>query len=111
MLAKLPPGRELGLVGYKEQFLLYLDREVTNFGHARWREGNAEAEDAARWLADDPKGRILLVPEHLLAPCFAGTTRTLAGESSDDLWWFVEGLPQRECIARGNPSKAIRYRP
>ena len=111
MLAKLPPGRELGLVGYKEQFLLYLDREVTNFGHARWREGNAEAEDAAKWLAVDPKGRILLVPEHLLAPCFEENARTLAGESSDDLWWLVEGLPQRECIARGNPSKAIRYRP
>lgn len=111
MLEKVPPGRELGLVGYKEQFLLYLDREVTNFGHARWREGNAEADDAARWLADDPKGRILLVPAHLLAPCFVGNTRVLAGESSDDLWWFVEGLPQRECIARGNPSKAIRYQP
>lgn len=111
MLAQVPAGRELGLVGYKEQFLLYLDREVTNFGHARWREGNAEAEDAARWLADDPTGRMLLVPEHLLAPCFEGNTRKLAGESSDDLWWFVEGLPQRECIARGNPSKAIRYRP
>lgn len=111
MLAQVPPGRELGLVGYKEQFLLYLDREIINFGHARWREGNAEAEDAARWLADDPLNRILLVPEHLLEPCFEGNARKLAGESSDDLWWLVEGLPQRECIARGNPSKVIRYRP
>ncbi|MGA0799038.1 MAG: ArnT family glycosyltransferase [Steroidobacteraceae bacterium] len=111
MLAQVPAGRELGLVGYKEQFLLYLDREITNFGHARWREGNAEAEDAARWLAGDPQNRILLVPEHLLAPCFEGNARKVAGESSDDLWWLVVGLPQRECIARGNPSKVIRYRP
>ena len=84
---------------------------MTNVGHARWREGTAEVEDAARWLADDTRGRILLVPEYLLAPCFEANTRRLAGESSDDLWWFVEGLPQRECIARGDPSKAIRYQP
>ena len=111
MLEQAPRGKELGLVGYKEQFLLYLDREIINFGHARWREGNAEAEDASRWLAADPANRVLLVPEHLLAPCFKENTRRLAGESSDDLWWFVEGVPQRECIARGNPSKVIRYQP
>lgn len=111
MLEQAPRGKELGLVGYKEQFLLYLDREIINFGHARWREGNAEAEDASRWLAADRVNRVLLVPEHLLAPCFKENTRRLAGESSDDLWWFVEGLPQRECIARGNPSKVIRYQP
>ena len=43
---------ELGLVGAKEQYLLELRRPSVNFGHARWREREAEAaDDAAAWLA------------------------------------------------------------
>ncbi|NDF86128.1 MAG: hypothetical protein EB102_06390, partial [Gammaproteobacteria bacterium] len=60
MLAQVPRDAELGLLAYREQYLLYLDREVVNFGHARWREGDAEAFDAARWLAGGDK-RVLLV--------------------------------------------------
>ena len=109
MLDRAPRDRELGMLGYKEQFLLYLYREVVNFGHARWREGQAESNDAARWLADDPR-RVLLVPEHLLAPCFEANRRRLAGRSSDDDWYLVEGAPQAACAALGDPQRAIRYR-
>ena len=109
MLDRAPRDRELGMLSYKEQFLLYLDREVVNFGHARWREGQAESNDAARWLADDPR-RVLLVPESLLAPCFEANRRRLAGRSSDDAWYLVEGAPQAACVARGDPQRAIRYR-
>ena len=108
MLAKVPPERELGLLAYKEQFLLHLDRDTVNFGHARWREGDAEAFDAARWLAGDAR-RVLLVPEHFIATCFADSPRILAGESSGDEWWLVSGQPNEACVARGNPSKIFRY--
>jgi 4-amino-4-deoxy-L-arabinose transferase-like glycosyltransferase len=108
MSAKVPPERELGLLAYKEQFLLYLDRDTVNFGHARWREGDAEAFDAARWLAGDAR-RLLLVPEHFIATCFAENPRVLAGESSDDEWWLVSGQPDPDCVARGDPSKIFRY--
>ena len=37
-LAQVPASRELALAGSKEQFFLYLDRPVVNFGHARWME-------------------------------------------------------------------------
>ena len=109
MLERAPRDRELGMLGYKEQFLLYLDREVVNFGHARWREGQAESNDAARWLADDPR-RVLLVPEPLLAPCFEANRRTLAGRSSDDDWFLVEGAPLAACTTLGDPQRAIPYR-
>ena len=110
MLAKVPREAELGLLAYREQFLLYLDREVVNFGHARWREGDAEAFDAARWLAGDRK-RLLLVSEQYLDRCFASNPRQLAGESSDEQWFLVTGMPASDCIAQGNPAKVIRYQP
>lgn len=108
MLERVRSDRELGLLAYKEQFLLYLDRDIVNFGHARWREGMAEAHDAAAWLAQDER-RVLLVPEPLLKPCFAGNSRRLAGRSSGDDWWLVEGRPEADCVRQGDPGRAIRY--
>lgn len=108
LLERAPRDRELGLLAYKEQFLLYLDREVVNFGHARWREGPAEAHDASAWIAQDPR-RVLLVPGSRLAPCFEAMDRRPAGESSREVWWLVEGVPDAACIRQGNPGRAIRY--
>ena len=96
------------MLAYKEQFLLYLDRDTVNFGHARWREGDAEAFDAARWLSGSEQ-RVLLVPEHFIERCFSQSPRRFAGESSDDRWYLVSGQPSRECVERGNPKKVIRY--
>lgn len=110
MSSKVDRSRDLGLLAYKEQFLLYLDRPVTNFGHARWREGMAETYDAARWLAGDAN-RVLLVPGTLLEPCFKEARRIEAGDSSDETWWLVSGVPADDCVARGNPAKVIRYSP
>ena len=101
---------DLGLVAYKEQFLLYLNRPIVNFGHARWREGEQEAYDASAWLNDAP-GRALLVPESLLTPCFVGTSKQPAGESSGDRWVLVRGEAERGCVEKGNRLRAIRYRP
>lgn len=110
MLAQVPREAELGLLAYREQYLLYLDRDVVNFGHARWREGDAEAFDAARWLAGDSK-RILLVAERHLDRCFAVNPRQRVGESSDEQWFLVTGIPASDCIARGNANTVIRYQP
>jgi 4-amino-4-deoxy-L-arabinose transferase-like glycosyltransferase len=109
VLRQVPPGRELGLVAYKEQFLLGLDRATVNFGHGRWREGPAEAYDAAAWLAQAPRSRILLVPEALLAPCFEASARTEAGRTSREAWWLVSDSPAPQCAARGDAGRAIRY--
>lgn len=110
--AAVPGDIELGLVDYKEQFLLYLDRPVVTFGHRRWREGPAESYDAAIWLAQDPKRRALLVSDERLAPCFASaSSRTLAGITSGERWWLVQGEPQAKCVRRGNLARAIAYMP
>jgi hypothetical protein len=111
--AGVKPGEELGLVAYKEQFLLYLDRPAVNFGHRRWQEGPQEAFDAAAWLNGAPN-RVLLLPEdHLKAPhtdmvCFP-ENRSAMGRSSSDHWFLVRAPATKECAALGNPAKAIRY--
>jgi len=109
-LAQVPPDRELAFAGAKEQFFLYLNRPVVNFGHARWREQQREADDAARWLNAAP-GRVLLAPESMLKPCFERALSRMVGKSSRDRWSLV-GLPvDPKCAARGDPSHVIRYSP
>lgn len=108
--ARVPVGQTLGLVAYKEQFLLYLERPIVNFGHARWREGEAETRDAARWLSAGAN-RVLLVPESRLAPCFGPSTRRPGGITSREQWWLVSGPVDAACAAQGSLARAIPYAP
>jgi hypothetical protein len=110
MQALVPRDAELGLLSYKEQFLLYLDRPIVNFGHARWREGDQEAYDASVWLSAAP-GRTLLIPESAVSPCFVSTTKQPAGASSGDGWLLVKGEAAVSCVQKGDGTRAIRYRP
>jgi 4-amino-4-deoxy-L-arabinose transferase-like glycosyltransferase len=109
-LAHAPPGHELGLVGYKEQFLLYIDRPMVNFGYRRWREGSQESYDAARWI-NARAGRALLVDAQHQAECFQGSARTeFAGIASGAHWSWVTAPADSRCAARGRDS-ALIYRP
>ncbi|HEU4626283.1 MAG TPA: glycosyltransferase family 39 protein [Steroidobacteraceae bacterium] len=110
VLAEVPRGTELAVAAYKEQFLLYLDRPIVNFGHARWREGGQEMYDAAAWLNARP-GRVLLLPESSVEPCFGQTLRRYAGEASADRWVLASGMAEASCAAKGHASRAILYRP
>lgn len=105
------PRQELGLLAYHEHFLLHLTRPTTNFGHRRFREGNAEAFDAAAWLSQQAD-RQLLVNEAMLEPCFAAAARVReVGESSRGRWYLVQGAPAAQCVAKGDARRAIRYAP
>jgi 4-amino-4-deoxy-L-arabinose transferase-like glycosyltransferase len=112
-LSQVRPGEQLGLVAYKEQYLLHLDRDTVNFGHRRWQEGPQEAFDAAAWLNAAPD-RVLLVPEDNLKPrdsaitCFAANL-TEVGRSSRDHWFLVRGPAASECAAKGDAHRAINY--
>ena len=102
---------ELGLVGPKEQYLLELERPSFNFGHARWREKEAEAADAAAWFAASP-GRALLVDEKTLALCFAGTQAQALGRANRQHWFLVTGgAADADCVARGDLRRARLYIP
>ena len=101
---------QLGVVAYKEQYLLYITRPWWNFGHARWREVDQEAADAAAWLALDST-RVLLVDERVRDLCFSKANAESAGMANRQRWYLVSGLPDMECVERGSANVAIRYSP
>jgi 4-amino-4-deoxy-L-arabinose transferase-like glycosyltransferase len=107
VLAQVEPRDELAFVAYKEQFLLYLDRPIVNFGHRRSFEGPAESFDAAAWLAAAPN-RVLLVPEDGINPCFT-TNASVAGEASGKKWFLVRAPAAPDCVKKGNATRAITY--
>lgn len=104
------PGRELGLLAYHEHFLWNLQRPTVNFGHRRFREGDAEIFDAAAWLAAAPS-RQLLVQKQMIQPCFVNAQARRVGESSRGDWFLVTGAPDAACAARGNAGHSFRYSP
>jgi hypothetical protein len=106
-----PPGKELGLLAYKEQYLLHAQRPVVTFGHARWRELDQEAADAAAWAAEDSAHRIVLVDSKARALCFATTTTRAVGMANRAEWFLVSGPAAPECIARGRVNAARLNKP
>jgi len=101
---------ELGLVGAKEQYLLQARRPVTNFGHARWQEKEAEAADAAAWLAAG-EGRGLLIGSVGREACFPDAEAVDVGQANREHWFVVTGPPDEACVARGDLGRARRYVP
>jgi 4-amino-4-deoxy-L-arabinose transferase-like glycosyltransferase len=102
---------ELGLVGAKEQYLLQLQRPSFNFGHARWREKEVEAADAAAWYAAKP-GRALLVHQKTLEICFQGMQAQELGRANRQHWFLVTGgSADPACVARGDLRRARLYIP
>jgi 4-amino-4-deoxy-L-arabinose transferase-like glycosyltransferase len=104
------PAAELGLVAFKEQYLLSIRREVVHFGHARWRQWKQEAADAARWLADSPT-RQLVVSEHARVECFSAAQAQSLGFANRTQWFIVRGAADPRCVAKGNAKAAQRYAP
>ena len=107
VLGQVTADEELALMAYKEQFLLYPDRPIVNFGHRRWLEGPHESYDASAWLNAAPH-RVLLVPADKLPPCFP-TNAAVAGRSSGEVWYLVRGPATQDCARQGDINRAIHY--
>ena len=107
--AAADPNAPLGLVAFKEQYLLQASRPVVHFGHARWRESEQETMDAARWLAASAD-RQLVVNADSLSLCFQQAERTPLGSANRSEWYLVRGGADARCVERGVPI-AYHYRP
>jgi 4-amino-4-deoxy-L-arabinose transferase-like glycosyltransferase len=104
------PSAELGFVAFKEQYLLQAHRPLVHFGHARWREADQEAADAARWLSEDAR-RQLVVNGQTREQCFADAQSTALGQANSAQWFIVRGSANPQCIARGKQIAVYRYSP
>jgi len=109
--AAAPPRAELGLLGYREQYLLYLNRPITNFGHRRdSREGDQEADDAARWLNAAPD-RVLVVNDLRKAQCFGAAPAITLGHANRRDWYLVSPPADPACAERGEAGASLVYTP
>jgi 4-amino-4-deoxy-L-arabinose transferase-like glycosyltransferase len=104
------PQHELGLVAFKEQYLLQARRPIVHFGHARWREGDQEAADAALWLSERP-GRQLVINDEARAACFRGAPTQSLGTANRSGWHLVREGADPSCVARGKRHAEHYYLP
>jgi 4-amino-4-deoxy-L-arabinose transferase-like glycosyltransferase len=104
------PDAELGFVAFKEQYLLNVHRPIVHFGHARWREAEQEAADAALWLSGSDQ-RQLVVSENIRELCFAATSAEPLGSANRIEWYIVRGQPNADCVARGKAAAVYHYAP
>ena len=104
------PDDELGLVAFKEQYLLNIRRPIVHFGHARWRDADQEAADAALWLSMNPS-RQLVVSDYARGYCFSQAQVKPVGTANRIDWFVVRGAADPACIARGKASAARSYTP
>lgn len=104
------PSAELGFVGFKEQYLLNVHRPIVHFGHARWREPDREAADAALWL-NGSESRQLVVSDYARKLCFADATSKSLGMANRMEWFIVRGKPNPTCVAQGNAAALYHYAP
>jgi hypothetical protein len=104
------PKFDLGLVAFKEQYVLNARRSIVHFGHARWREAEQEMADAAAWMSEQP-GRQLVINDVARATCFMGAPVVELGEANRSAWYLVSSGANPVCIARGKPGAAHYYLP
>jgi hypothetical protein len=102
------PRQELGLVAFKEQYVLHAHRQIVHFGHARWRDAEQEMADAALWLSEKP-GRQLVINHYARATCFSNATAQPLGPANGVDWYLVREGADRSCVARGKPGAVHHY--
>ena len=104
--AALDAEQALGIVRFKEKFLLHAQRRVTHFGYRR-ADIAQELADAAAWLAQSPWRRVL-VGEHGWQACFdAAQSRHIARTSGRD--WYLVSRARPRCAAGGVAARSIGY--
>jgi hypothetical protein len=102
--------KDVGIVAYKEQYLLYITRPLVNFGHARWQEADKEADDAAAWTNAAP-GRALIADGATRKRCFGNAQATEIDEANSIQWFVITGRADPSCAARGSLNAVISYSP
>lgn len=107
---QLEPSEELALVGWKEQFLLYLEPPVRHFGFRRQHQQAVKvlnerlaipaSLEAINWLGQQP-GRVILIPEKRISNCFVANQAKFAGHANGQPWYLLTNEDVNpECIVK-----------
>ena len=90
---RLAPDAEVGMLDFKEQFLLFADRPLVHFSYLA---PLAQQESSAwHWMRADP-ARVLLVPAHLTLRCFDLSQQRVLGQAHRRDWVILDVTALRE---------------
>jgi 4-amino-4-deoxy-L-arabinose transferase-like glycosyltransferase len=85
---RLPAGDQLGMVAWKEQNLLMLDRPAADFGFTRpWHDQYAAA---VKWQAEDPAHRWLFALDGVMGQCVDRDKAVSLGHANRREWWMFK---------------------
>ncbi len=108
--ALLSTDETLGLVRWKEQFLLHARRPLVHFGYRRSPEA-AELADALAWLQQQP-GRALVMRAQDLSPCVDPDRATTLGFAHGLDWVLVRAdALVGACEVADSPAYLRQYAP
>ena len=100
----LPPGAELGLLQFKEQFLLFSQRRLTHFSYLS--PIDEQQKRAWVWVHEAPN-RFVLTPTDAEVACFALSQAVSLGEAHRREWVLLGAASLKaECAA---PQRDKRY--
>lgn len=101
----------LGLVGWKEQHILFAPRPVVHFGYRR-RDWEAEVRDGLAWLLD-AENHYLLMTDKFPTPCVSLSGARALGYRHRQNWYLVAPRDVAEScrprLENAAPSRAIRH--
>jgi len=91
------PGREIGLVAWKEQNLLQATTAVTDFGFRQ--APRVQLQRGMQWLAENPEQRRLLINQIPALDCVAfGSAGTVSLDKANRRsWWLVDARALSAC--------------
>ncbi len=104
------PDQEMGVVRYKDKFLLFATRPVTHFGYKKV-PGAQELYNAIAWL-DQKQNRVLLLEEEFWKSCFSDSLEDQTLFASRRLWHLADSQSVLDdCRGHGDASSALVYTP
>lgn len=97
----LAPGDAIGLVAWKEQNLLMLNRPATDFGFKQpWHE---QFTRAVAWQAQAPATRWLFVQQPAMGDCVDRAKAIDLGHANQRDWWLFKADAVRPGCVPGGP--------
>lgn len=105
---RIAPATEVGMLEFKEQFLLFSERPLVHFSYLAplpQQEWNAW-----RWMRADP-ARVLLLPDHVNLRCFDLAKKRVLGEAHRRNWVLLDASAARKHCEGGADHAPYRYVP